>query len=59
MCLYLSALFASTRQIVRHLAEGTPVVIESYFARCLATHRAMGARLGVTLNRSDFSAAPL
>ena len=49
VCLYLSALFASTRQIMRHLAEGTPVVVESYFARCLATHRAMGASLGITL----------
>jgi thymidylate kinase len=49
MCLYLSGLFAATRQIRRHLAEGVGVVVESYFARCLATHQSMGATLGVAL----------
>ncbi|BFV56354.1 hypothetical protein KCMC57_up14580 [Kitasatospora sp. CMC57] len=49
MCLYLSALFTAVDDIQRHLAAGTPVVVESYFARCLANHQALGARLGVTL----------
>ncbi|MEV6197525.1 hypothetical protein AB0M19_34605 [Streptomyces sp. NPDC051920] len=49
MCLYLSALFTAAEEIQRHLDAGVPVVVESYFARCLANHRALGARLGVTL----------
>ncbi|MGV9424442.1 AAA family ATPase [Streptomyces sp. NPDC003656] len=49
MCLYLSALFTAAGEIRRHLEGGVPVVVESYFARCLTSHRALGARLGVTL----------
>jgi acyl-CoA hydrolase len=49
MCLYLSALFTAAEQIQCHLAAGIPVVVESYFARCLANHRALGAQLEVTL----------
>ncbi|WP_329230240.1 hypothetical protein OG488_17185 [Streptomyces sp. NBC_01460] len=49
MCLYLSALFTAAEEIQHHLDAGTSVVVESYFARCLATHRGLGARLGVTL----------
>ncbi|MEH0419277.1 hypothetical protein [Streptomyces sp. B21-083] len=49
MCFYLSALFTATDEIQRHLDAGTSVVVESYFARCLANHRALGARLHVTL----------
>ncbi|MEU9850147.1 hypothetical protein [Streptomyces sp. NPDC047985] len=49
MCLYLSALFTAAEEIQHHLDAGVPVVVESYFARCLATHRALGARLGITL----------
>jgi thymidylate kinase len=49
MALYLSALFTATDEIVRHLTNGTSVVVESYFARCLATHRALGAHLTVEL----------
>ncbi|WP_181698893.1 AAA family ATPase [Nocardia sp. GTS18] len=49
MCLFLSALLTATEQIVDHLEAGTPVVVESYFARCLTTHREFGARLGITL----------
>ncbi|MFF2849750.1 hypothetical protein ACFVT5_25940 [Streptomyces sp. NPDC058001] len=49
MCLYLSALFTAAEEIQQHLDAGVPVVVESYFARCLATHRALGARLGITL----------
>ncbi|MFB7459308.1 hypothetical protein [Streptomyces sp. NPDC056188] len=49
MCLYLSALFTAADEIQRHLDVGVPVVVESYFARCLANHHALGARLGVTL----------
>ncbi|GGT46767.1 hypothetical protein P6B95_25400 [Streptomyces atratus] len=49
MCFYLSALFTAADEIRRHLSSGTPVVVESYFARCLATHRALGARLGISL----------
>ncbi|GAA3010550.1 AAA family ATPase [Streptomyces fulvorobeus] len=49
MCFYLSALFTAADEIRRYLSAGTPVVVESYFARCLATHRALGARLGVRL----------
>ncbi|MGW2858330.1 AAA family ATPase [Streptomyces sp. NPDC001205] len=49
MCFYLSALFTATDDIQRHLEAGISVVVESYFARCLATHRAFGACLGITL----------
>ncbi|MGQ4514590.1 hypothetical protein [Streptomyces sp. DW26H14] len=35
MCFYLSGLFAACDEIQRHLDAGTPVVVESYFARCL------------------------
>ncbi|MFF8903443.1 AAA family ATPase [Streptomyces olivaceoviridis] len=49
MCLYLSALFTAAEEIQRHLRSGVPVVVESYFARCLTSHRALGARLGVIL----------
>ncbi|WP_413100123.1 AAA family ATPase [Streptomyces sp. Inha503] len=49
MCFYLSALFTAADEIKRNLAAGTPVVVESYFARCLATHHAFGTQLGVTL----------
>ncbi|MEU3250180.1 hypothetical protein [Streptomyces sp. NPDC006997] len=51
MCLYLSALFTAAEEIQCHLDAGVSVVVESYFARCLANHRALGARLGVTLPR--------
>src|SRR5690349_12345096 len=47
LCFYLSALFTTVEEIRHHLAAGTPVVVESYFARCLVYHRAFGARLGV------------
>jgi AcrR family transcriptional regulator len=49
MCLYLSALFTAAEEIQRHLGSGVPVVVESFFARCLTSHRALGARLGITL----------
>ncbi|WP_328916910.1 MULTISPECIES: AAA family ATPase [unclassified Streptomyces] len=49
MAFYLSALFTATDDIRRHLSAGTPVVVDSYFARCLANHRAFGSRLRVTL----------
>ncbi|MFI6860026.1 hypothetical protein ACIBKZ_08950 [Streptomyces sp. NPDC050421] len=49
MCFYLSALFTAADQIQRYLTGGTPVVVESYFARCLANHRAFGADLSVAL----------
>ncbi|MEV6363193.1 AAA family ATPase [Nocardia asteroides] len=49
MCLFLSALLTVTDQIVRHLDAGVPVVVESYFARCLTTHREYGAKLGIAL----------
>ncbi|MGQ4351721.1 hypothetical protein [Streptomyces drozdowiczii] len=49
MCFYLSALFTAADQIQRYLSAGTPVVVESYFARCLANHRAFGADLSVPL----------
>ncbi|MEV6318040.1 hypothetical protein [Streptomyces sp. NPDC051776] len=49
MCLYLSALFTAAEEIQHHLDAGVPVVVESYFARCLASHQAMGARLGMNL----------
>jgi hypothetical protein len=49
MCLYLSALFTAAEEIQYHLRSGVPVVVESYFARCLTSHRALGARLGISL----------
>lgn len=49
LCFYLSALFAATAEIQHHLSSGRPVVVESYFARCLASHQALGARTGITL----------
>ncbi|MEU9888207.1 hypothetical protein [Sphaerisporangium sp. NPDC051011] len=49
MCFYLSALFTAVDEIQRYLSAGIPVVVESYFARCLANHQALGARLGATL----------
>jgi predicted kinase len=49
LCFYLSALFTATDEIQRHLSAGVPVVVESYFARCLASHEALGALLRVTL----------
>ncbi|MFF8604417.1 hypothetical protein ACF06X_00615 [Streptomyces sp. NPDC015346] len=49
MCFYLSALFTAADEIRRYLTAGVPVVVESYFARCLANHRALGAGLGITL----------
>jgi predicted kinase len=49
LCFYLSALFAATDEIQRYLSAGTPVVVESYFARCLSSHEALGARVGITL----------
>ncbi|WP_371629965.1 hypothetical protein OG892_21080 [Streptomyces sp. NBC_00341] len=49
MCFYLSALFTANDQIQRYLSAGIPVVVESYFARCLANHRAFGADLSVSL----------
>ncbi|MCG6497197.1 AAA family ATPase [Kitasatospora sp. A2-31] len=49
MCFYLSGLFTAVDEIQRYLSAGIPVVVESYFARCLANHRAFGARLGIAL----------
>jgi cytidylate kinase len=49
MSFYLSALFTAVDEIQRYLAVDIPVVVESYFARCLANHQALGAHLGVTL----------
>ncbi|MET9398510.1 hypothetical protein [Kitasatospora sp. NPDC002965] len=49
MSFYLSALFTAVDEIRHHLAADVPVVVESYFARCLANHRALGANLGVIL----------
>lgn len=49
MAFYLSGLFTATDDIRRHLSAGTPVVVDSYFARCLANHRVFGSRLGITL----------
>ncbi|MDY0812342.1 hypothetical protein [Kitasatospora purpeofusca] len=49
MSFYLSALFTAVDEIQRHLAAGTPVVVESFLARCLVNHHALGARLSVTL----------
>ncbi|MBL3805938.1 hypothetical protein [Streptomyces sp. BRB081] len=49
MCFYLSGLFTAAEEIQHHLDAGVPVVVESYFARCLTTHRALGAQLGITL----------
>jgi thymidylate kinase len=49
MAFYLSALFTATDDIRTHLAAGTPVVVDSYFARCLANHQAFGSRIAVVL----------
>jgi predicted kinase len=49
MCFYLSALFTAADEVRRRLLDGIPVVVESYFARCLITHRALGAQLGLKL----------
>lgn len=49
LCFYLSALFTATDEIEAYLSAGASVVVESYFARCLATHEALNARVGVTL----------
>jgi hypothetical protein len=49
LCFYLSALFTATDEIQQRLSGGIPVVVESYFARCLATHEAFGARTTLTL----------
>jgi hypothetical protein len=49
LCFYLSALFTATDEIQQCLSGGMPVVVESYFARCLATHDAFGARTTITL----------
>ena len=43
-CFFLPALFTAADQIRRHLNAGTPVVVESYFACCLSTHRVFGGR---------------
>lgn len=52
MCLFLSALFTAVDQISRYLDAGIPVVVESYFARCLTTHRVYGADVDVILPRN-------
>jgi hypothetical protein len=49
LCFYLYALFMATDEIQRRLSAGTPVVVESYFARCMASHQALGAHTGITL----------
>jgi predicted kinase len=49
MAFYLSALFTAADDIRRHLSAGAPVVVDSYFARCLANHRAYGSRLDISL----------
>lgn len=49
MAFYLSGLLTATDDIRRHLAAGTPVVVDSYVARCLANHRAFGSRLSISL----------
>ncbi|WP_263166412.1 hypothetical protein [Streptomyces sp. SCSIO ZS0520] len=49
MCLYLAALFDAAERIRQLGCEGRSVVVESYFARCFATHLGMGARLHVVL----------
>ncbi|MFD9866870.1 hypothetical protein ACFXI8_03695 [Streptomyces niveus] len=49
MSFYLSALFTAAEQIRHYLSAGVPVVVESYFARCLANHRAFGTGLDVSL----------
>jgi hypothetical protein len=49
LCFYLSALFTATDEIQRHLYAGTPVVVESYFTRCLTSHEVLGARTGIKL----------
>ena len=51
LCLFLSALFTATDQIRRYLAAGIPVVVESYFARCLVWHKVFGAQLEVVATR--------
>ncbi|UGT63910.1 AAA family ATPase [Nocardia asteroides] len=51
MCFFLSALFTAADQIRRYLDAGVPVVVESYFARCLSTHRVYGADVDVILPR--------
>ena len=45
----LSALFTAVNDIERQLSAGTPVVVESYVARCLVIRQAFGAELAVTL----------
>ncbi|WP_194832642.1 AAA family ATPase [Nocardia sp. XZ_19_369] len=52
MCFFLSALFTAVDQIRRYLDAGIPVVVESYFARCLTTHRVYGADIDVILPRN-------
>ncbi|WP_194838805.1 AAA family ATPase [Nocardia sp. XZ_19_369] len=49
MCFFLSALFTASDQIGRYLDAGTPVVVESYFARCLTSHSVFGAKLELAL----------
>ncbi|MFE9886000.1 hypothetical protein [Streptomyces scopuliridis] len=49
MSFFLSALFTAADQIRHYLSAGIPVVVESYFARCLANHHAFGTGLAVTL----------
>ncbi|MFJ2645807.1 hypothetical protein ACIO1C_03550 [Streptomyces sp. NPDC087420] len=49
MCFYLSALLTAADQIRSHLIAGDPVVVESYFARCLANHHALGAGIDIAL----------
>jgi thymidylate kinase len=49
LCFYLSALLTAAEQIRRYLDDGSPVVVESYFARCLTTHQSLGARIGISL----------
>lgn len=49
MCLYLSALFSAADEIQGYLSKGIAVVVESYFARCIANHLAFGSQLGLTL----------
>lgn len=49
MCLYLAALLEAAAHIHQRIGEGRPVAVESYFARCLATHTGIGAQLHVVL----------
>ncbi|WP_155980934.1 hypothetical protein [Nocardia sp. CNY236] len=51
MCFFLSALFTAVDQIRCYLDSEIPVVVESYFARCLTTHRVFGAQTEVILPR--------